>query len=138
MTYELFVQNQLKYTSHSLEWLPISHVDPVNQLFDYQYFLLGTHIEREDGQEHANQEADQLQLARLRTPNRKLHTDEVEELARTPGLQKDLSRLEIIREIPHEEEVIKVRSMPHNLSIVASMTNAGLINLYTLPEISQI
>ena len=138
MTYELFVQNQLKYTSHSLEWLPISHVDSVNQLFDYQYFLLGTHIERDGENGHANQEADRLQLARLRTPNRKLHSNEVEELAQTPGLQKDLSRLEIVREIPHEEEVIKARSMPHNLSIVASMTNAGLINLYTLPEISQI
>ena len=24
-TYDMFIQNQLKRTSHSLEWLPISH-----------------------------------------------------------------------------------------------------------------
>lgn len=44
-------------------------------------------------------------------------------MARTKGVQVDLSRLEIVREIEHENEVIKARSMPQNLGIVASMTN---------------
>lgn len=79
LTYDLFVQNQLKYTSHSLEWLPISHEDPDNQQFDYQYYILGTHIEREedDQQDLQNLPADKLQLVRLRTPNRKLNKNEV-------------------------------------------------------------
>ena len=35
MTYKLFVQNQLKYTSHTVEWLPISKPDTENSKFDW-------------------------------------------------------------------------------------------------------
>ena len=48
LTYDLFVQNELKETSHSLEWLPISHPDPEHDGFEFNYFLLGTHIAEED------------------------------------------------------------------------------------------
>ena len=35
----------------------------------------------------------------------------------------------------HHDEVIKARAMPHDLSLVASMTNTGVIKLYDIPEI---
>ena len=65
-TYDLFIQNQLRYTSHTLEWLPIGHTDPDNSKFDYQYFLLGTH---HDAEETTEPMKDQLQLTRVRVPN---------------------------------------------------------------------
>ena len=46
LTYDFFIQNQLKYTSHTIEWLPQSHLDPSDSNFDVHYFLMGTHIER--------------------------------------------------------------------------------------------
>ena len=52
-TYDMFIQNQLSATSHTLEWLPIGHQDPVNTKFDLQYFILGTHIERADDESAA-------------------------------------------------------------------------------------
>ena len=84
MTYDLFVQNSFKYTSHSIEWLPISHTDPDNQKFDYQYFLFGTHID--DRSEGENQEPDKLQFGRMRIPNRKLCKNDIEEMAQTHGM----------------------------------------------------
>lgn len=52
--------------------------------------------------------------------------------------QKDLSRLELVTQFDHENEVIKARAMPQKLSIVASMTNSGAINIYNMPEITDI
>jgi hypothetical protein len=66
-TYDLFVQNQLAHTSHTLEWLPIGHPDPENSKFDLHYFILGTHIEREDDSSATPE--DKLMLARVRLPN---------------------------------------------------------------------
>ena len=43
--------------------------------------------------------------------------------------------MEIVKEFDHQDEVIKARAMPQNLSVVASMTNTGVINLYNMPEI---
>ena len=48
MTHSLFIQNQLKYTSHTVEWLPINHADPDNSKLDVHYFILGTHKEQDD------------------------------------------------------------------------------------------
>ena len=43
-TYDLFIQNELPHTSHTLEWLPISHADPeFPEAFEFNYFLIGTH-----------------------------------------------------------------------------------------------
>ena len=36
----------------------------------------------------------------------------------------------------HEDEVIKARCMPQEMSVVASMTNTGVINVYNMPEIT--
>jgi hypothetical protein len=44
-TFDLFIQNTLKATSHSLEWLPIGHQDPDFKDFNQEYFLIGTHHE---------------------------------------------------------------------------------------------
>ena len=48
LTYDVFVQNELPHTSHSLEWLPISHADPQHAGFEFNYFLLGTHVAEAD------------------------------------------------------------------------------------------
>ena len=66
-TYDLFVQNQLEHTSHTMEWLPISHKDPENDKFDMNYFILGTHVEREGEKNPAVE--DKLMLVKVRLPN---------------------------------------------------------------------
>jgi WD40 repeat protein len=124
--YSLFIQNQIPKTSHTLEWLPISHTDSEHSKFDWNYFVLGTHSEDEDAKEF-------LKLVRVRVPNQALKLDELREFA---PIQGHLSRLEVVKEFEHEGEVIKSRCMPQNLSVVASMTNSGAINLYNLPEVN--
>ena len=47
MTYDVFVQNDLKATGHSLEWLPVTVKDSDNHKFEFNYFLLGTHYDDE-------------------------------------------------------------------------------------------
>ena len=42
------------------------------------------------------------------------------------------SKMEIVRQIPHEGEVIRARQNPHSQGIVASMTASGVINLYNV------
>lgn len=71
-------------------------------------------------------------MARLRIPNSIIENDEAKELS---SRQANLSRMEIVKEFEHQDEVIKARAMPQNLSVVASMTNTGVINLYNMPEI---
>lgn len=105
------------------------------------YFLLGTHIERpEDASEDILALKDKLQLAKIRLPNTDLKLSEIDRFAKDKGEidQKNLSRLEIVKEFDHEDEVIKARHMPHknDKGLVASMTNSGVINLYNIPEIS--
>jgi len=126
-TYDLFVQNQVKHTSHTLEWLPITHVDSDDTKFEFQYFLMGTHHD-----ESFEDTVDKLQLARLRLPTQSLKLEELQALS---SVQSSLSRLEIVKEFDHQDEVIKARAMPQHLSTVASMTNSGNINIYNVPEI---
>ena len=75
-TYDLFVQNQLKRTSHTLEWLDMSQPCKDNSMFNWEYFLLGTHREEQDPG------TDQLQLTRIRVPNRSLTLDELQGMAK--------------------------------------------------------
>ena len=42
-TYDMFIQNEIPHTSHTLQWLPISHPDPEHPDFEFNYFLLGSH-----------------------------------------------------------------------------------------------
>jgi len=132
MTYDLFVQNELQHTSHSLEWLPISHQDPERKDFEFSYFLLGTHAaEGEESAEPALQAKNQLQLARVRLPTTKLTAEHIGGLKQCQG---DFSRMEIVCSLDHCDEVIKARAMPQDLSVVASMTNTGAIKIYDIPE----
>ena len=62
LTHGLFIQNQLKHTSHSLEWLPISHVCEFSSKLTTHYFILGTHKEQ-------TEEPDKLQLYSMNIPN---------------------------------------------------------------------
>ena len=101
--YDLYIQNSLQRTSHSLEWLPQSHQDQEHPEFDFNYFLMGTHL-GEEGPATEN-----LQLVRVRVPNRGLDEGQIGSLTK---FQTDLSRLEIVCEFEHQEEVIKARSMP--------------------------
>jgi hypothetical protein len=132
-TYDLFIQNSLKRTSHSLEWYNNAHQDKDHPEFDWNYFLIGTH--QDEGVEDETKIAEKLQLVRARVPNKELNIDELGDLAK---FQKNLSRLEVVCEFDHQDEVIKARSMPQDLRVVASMTNSGIINLYNMPELANV
>lgn len=67
-------------------------------------------------------------------------TKDIEFLSKNQGKieQKNISRLEVVKEFDHQDEVIKCRQMPqvNEKGLVASMTNSGAINLYNIPELS--
>ena len=69
-----------------------------------------------------------------------MSTKEIEFLAQNKGKieQKNMSKLEVVKEFDHQGEVIKCRQMPQSneKGIVASMTNTGGVNIYRVPEIS--
>jgi hypothetical protein len=46
--YDVFIQNSLKSTSHSVQWLPYHLDDNDYPAFTKKYFLLGTHNEDEE------------------------------------------------------------------------------------------
>ena len=81
-TYDVFIQNEIPHTSHSIEWLPISHPDPDNPTFEFNYFLLGTHVGEPEDENEQVQTHDELQLSRVRTPLKQMVKDEIY------GLQK--------------------------------------------------
>lgn len=93
-TYDLYIQNSLTKTSHTLEWLNLSHPDTDHSEFDWQYFLIGTHADEESGQTGS----EKLQIARVRVPNRALAVDQLKELATH---QQNLSRLQVVSEFDH-------------------------------------
>ncbi len=48
VVYDVFIQNQLMSTSHSVQWLPYQEQDPDFPAFTKKFFLLGTHAEEQD------------------------------------------------------------------------------------------
>ena len=105
LIYDMFVQNQLRHTSHSLEWLP--RVEPAQPGFEYNYFLMGTHVEEDEQESTPNK----LQLVRIKLPSEKLCEQDI--LANIDE-QSALSKMEVVVEFDHEDEVIKSRAMPQN------------------------
>ena len=74
LIYDLFIQNTLKQTSHTLEWLPIATTDEENSKFSFNYFLIGTHNDSlEEGQKEF------LQIMKVRVPNKKLVSQEIDQ-----------------------------------------------------------
>ena len=51
-THEIFIQNQLKSISHSIQWLNHSEDDPDHPNFTFEYLLLGTHRDEEGEEEN--------------------------------------------------------------------------------------
>jgi len=47
MVHDVFIQNSLTATSHSVQWLPYQEQDPDYPAFTKKYFLLGTHPNEE-------------------------------------------------------------------------------------------
>ena len=121
--YDVFTANALEHTSHTLQWLPLV-TDDGN--FEFNHFLIGTHVE--EGLDAPNQ----LKVVKQRLPKKKLELDLIKSLK---NKQDVLSKIQTVVEFPHEDEVIKARSMPQEPGVVASMTNTGVINLYEVPEI---
>ena len=85
MTHSLFIQNQLRYTSHSVEWLPIGSVSEENSKMNVHYFLLGTHMEQADAESAQNDDKkengpDKLQLYKILIPNVPLQQSDLDEL----------------------------------------------------------
>ena len=48
VAYDVFIQNSLKSTSHSVQWLPYKLDDNDYPAFTKKYFLLGTHNEDDE------------------------------------------------------------------------------------------
>lgn len=46
--------------------------------------------------------------------------------------------MQVVSEFEHQGEVIKARCMPQDQTLVASMTNEGNVNLYNMPEVSNL
>ena len=74
IVYDLFIQNTLKHTSHTLEWLPIETPDEENSKFSFNYFLIGTH---NDSSSNSNT-IDYLQIVKVRIPNKRLYSYDIE------------------------------------------------------------
>ncbi len=66
--YDIFVQNSLKSTSHTVQWLPMSETDPEYSQFNRKYFLLGTHNGANEGEEEASVEPDEMYIGMVRVP----------------------------------------------------------------------
>lgn len=71
--------------------------------FEFNHFLIGTHVE--EGLDQMNQ----LRVVKQRLPKKKL---DLEVLKSLKSKQEDISKIQTVVEFPHEDEVIKARSMP--------------------------
>jgi hypothetical protein len=104
--YDIFVQNTLKSTSHTVQWLPISESDPEYSQFNRKYFLLGTHNEAEE--EDASMEADEMYIASVRVPKfDKVNKSTID----YSKLKKDFGKIQIVKSFKHEGDVSKARAM---------------------------
>lgn len=104
--YDIFVQNSLKSTSHSVQWLPHSEADPEFTQFNRKYFLLGTHNEPE--QEDGSAEPDELYVGMIRVPKFEKQTKSTIDYSR---LKKDFGKIQIVKTFKHETDVSKARAM---------------------------
>jgi hypothetical protein len=64
MTYDLFIQNALAATSHTVQWLSIRTEDKTYPVFNEDYFLVGTHFSEESPQAGN----DKIMLVKVRVP----------------------------------------------------------------------
>jgi hypothetical protein len=101
--YDVFIQNSLKSTSHSVQWLPYQLDDNDYPAFTKKYFLLGTHNEDE---EEGDKNQDSLYIGEVRVP--KLGQKSTIDYTK---LEKDHSQLKIVKEFNHEGDVSKARAM---------------------------
>lgn len=122
-TYDLFVQNTVDSTSHTLQWLPRREQDPDYADFEFAYFLMGTHNEIEDRE-------DTLDIYRLRLPKITSTSKTVVDYSKLDAATH--SKLTKVESLVHEGEVMKCRQNPHDQSVVASNTTSGVVNLYRM------
>ena len=120
--YDIFIQNILGSTSHTVQWLPYHHDDPDYQQFSREYFLLGTHSSDEN-----ESVAETLYVANVRVPKYDKGQKSVIDYMK---LDKDFSALQIVKVFPHECEVNKARAMKQDWKYIASITNTGDILLF--------
>ena len=123
--YDIFMQNTLKSTSHSVQWLPISESDPEYSQFNRKYFLLGTHNEGED--EDASVEPDEMYVGMVRVPKFDKQTKSTIDYSR---LKNDFGKIQIVKTFNHDSDVSKARAMKQDWRVIASIMNTGEISLY--------
>ena len=97
----MFIHNNLKATSHTVQWLPYEEADSEYPQFVKKYFLLGTHGQEEQAEE-------ELYVATVRVPiieqGKKAKID-------TSKLGKYHSNVQIVKSFKHHGEVSKARAM---------------------------
>ena len=127
--YDIFVQNNLKATSHSVQWLPVSESDPEYSQFNRKYFLLGTHKESED--EDVSVEPDEMYIGMVRVPKfDKLNKSTID----YSRLKKDFGKIQIVKTFNHDSDVSKARAMKQDWRVIASIMSSGEISLYRTKE----
>ena len=64
-TYDVFIDNGLDSTSHSLQWLPNWRHDSHHfAQFNVDYFLYGTHLD----EDHPSSQTEKLIIGKIRVP----------------------------------------------------------------------
>ena len=64
VTYDVFIQNALNSTTHTVQWLPFRHDDKEYSQFTNEYFLIGTHADEELSQP----QQEYIHIAKVRVP----------------------------------------------------------------------
>ena len=95
--------------------------------FEFAYFLTGTH----DDDEEKEVKNDTINLIRVRMP--KLITGEKTVIDYNSLNPLNHSKVEIVKKIPHEGEVLKCRANLEG-NLVASILTSGVVNVYDLTD----
>ena len=99
--------------------------DPDHANFEFANFLTGTH----DDDETKENKADTINLIRVRMP--KLIQGEKTTIDYTGLDRNSHSKVQIVKKIPHEGEVLKCRANIDG-TIIASILTSGVVNLYDM------
>ncbi len=87
VTHDCFIQNSLKSTSHTVQWLPYKEEDQTYKEFNKEFILYGTHYTEDDGEMFGQ---DEVIIATVRVPKITKSEKSVVDYGR---LKKDHSKL---------------------------------------------
>ena len=106
--------------------------DPDQAKFEFAYFLTGTHKEDE---EQKGEHVENINLLRVRMP--KLQQSQKTVIDYTQLDRRTQSKTQIVKQIPHEGEVLKCRQSIFG-DKVASILTSGVVNIYSVESASKL